>query len=476
MASDVPNPTKLVGIKLGILPLSLALLLPAIKPAEAVPAFAAQTGMACVQCHIGGFGPQLTPFGRSFKIGGYTLTGGTGWVSHIPVAVMIQPTFTSLQASFPADSVPHHYAPNNNFSLDQVSLFVAGNLGEHSGALAQLMTYSGVDNTLGMDNIDFVPYTTDLDLGAHDLRIGFTLNNNPTVQDPYNTTPAWSFPYISSGIAPTPAAQTMLQSGFNHNVIGYTAYGWYDSSLYLEAGAYSTLSSWTLARLGTSYGVGSTNSPAPYVRAAYEWNTDNTSSWLGFVFMHANVNPLSPLADSNQVTSGYGGSNIYNDYAFDGGFQYLGTGDNIGVVQGIYTRETQYLGGSAALAGGGLGANYDLNDFQVNASYWYKNTYGVTLGWHKIWGPVNPVLYGPNPNDPIEGSANASPNSNAFIVEADWVPFGKDDSLWRPLMNLKLGAQYTIYTEFNGAGRNYYGNGRTAANNNTLVLYAWMIF
>jgi len=37
-----------------------------------VPAFAAQTGLACQACHVGGFGPQLTPFGRQFKINGYT--------------------------------------------------------------------------------------------------------------------------------------------------------------------------------------------------------------------------------------------------------------------------------------------------------------------------------------------------------------------------------------------------------------------
>ena len=35
-----------------------------ISPAEALPAFAAQTGQPCTACHIGGFGPQLTPLGR----------------------------------------------------------------------------------------------------------------------------------------------------------------------------------------------------------------------------------------------------------------------------------------------------------------------------------------------------------------------------------------------------------------------------
>src|SRR5690348_6481533 len=43
------------------------------RPAQAVPAFAEQTGQACASCHVGGYGPQLTPFGRQFKITGYTL-------------------------------------------------------------------------------------------------------------------------------------------------------------------------------------------------------------------------------------------------------------------------------------------------------------------------------------------------------------------------------------------------------------------
>jgi hypothetical protein len=42
-------------------------------PARAVPSFAQQTGQPCHSCHVGGFGPQLTPFGRAFKLGGYTL-------------------------------------------------------------------------------------------------------------------------------------------------------------------------------------------------------------------------------------------------------------------------------------------------------------------------------------------------------------------------------------------------------------------
>ena len=41
--------------------------------AQAVPSYARQTGMACAACHT--TPPELTPFGRDFKINGYVMTG-----------------------------------------------------------------------------------------------------------------------------------------------------------------------------------------------------------------------------------------------------------------------------------------------------------------------------------------------------------------------------------------------------------------
>src|SRR5271169_4173854 len=43
-------------------------------PAQALPSFARQTGQPCGTCHTDFAG--LTPFGRRFKIGGYTAGGG----------------------------------------------------------------------------------------------------------------------------------------------------------------------------------------------------------------------------------------------------------------------------------------------------------------------------------------------------------------------------------------------------------------
>ena len=66
---------------LGALAVGVVSLLTIIKPAQAVPSYASQTGQPCSACHIGSFGPALTPFGRAFKLGGYTLGGGEGLAS-----------------------------------------------------------------------------------------------------------------------------------------------------------------------------------------------------------------------------------------------------------------------------------------------------------------------------------------------------------------------------------------------------------
>ena len=187
------------------------------RTAEAVPSFAEQTGQPCTMCHVGAFGPQLTPFGRAFKIGGYTQSGGEGWASKLPLSAMVQGSFTNTGKSLP--EAPHHYDVNNNPSLDQISIFIAGRISDYSGGFMQL-TYSPVTNTSALDNTDLRPLTTSFSLGGHDVRVGTTINNNPTVQDPYNTTAAWGFPSITSKLAPTAAARPMLAGSFAGNSVG----------------------------------------------------------------------------------------------------------------------------------------------------------------------------------------------------------------------------------------------------------------
>ena len=44
------------------------------------------------------------------------------------------------------------------------------------------------------------------------------------------------------------------------------------------------------------------------------------------------------------------------------------------------------------------------------------------------------------------------------------------------MQNLRVGAQYTAYSRFNGASRNYDGFGRDARDNDTLFLYLWAAY
>ena len=448
------------------------------RPAEALPSFAAQTGQPCTACHIGAYGPQLTPLGRAFKIGGYTQQGGEGLLSNIPLSAMLITSFTHTNQSVPDDAKVTHYATNNNFSLDQIGGFIAGGW-QHTGALIQI-TYTNLPNafnttqSIHLDNTDIRPYTTTFEVGDADLTVGASINNGPTVQDPYNTTFAWGFPYVASGVAPTPAAQPVLAGSFAANSFGTTLYAWYDHKLYVEAGVYNTMSPWLINRLGNSFGVGSTSQPAPYVRLAYEWDWNAQAAHVGLIYFQSHVNP----AVSQLLTDGSMGRDIYSDIAFDAAYQYLGTGEHVGTVQGIYTHEAQNLVGSTAsfnnANGTSAGSHYSLNQIRLNTSYWYQNTYGVTLGWQRTWGPADPVLFQPGE---LTGSANSKPNSNAFIIEADWVPFGKADSWLQPLANLKLGIQYTAYTQFNGGNSGYDGvTNRSASANNTLFLFGWLTF
>jgi len=91
------------------------------QTAASLPLYARQTGLTCAACHTAFF--ELTPAGRRFKLGGYTLGGGD-W-SGPPFAAMIQPAFTHTQSG-DAGNVPTGFGRNNNTAMQQVSLFTGG--------------------------------------------------------------------------------------------------------------------------------------------------------------------------------------------------------------------------------------------------------------------------------------------------------------------------------------------------------------
>src|ERR1700747_1469325 len=98
------------------------------RRANSLPLYARQTGQPCAACHTAF--PELTPFGRRFKLGGYTMGGGD---SSFPIAVMLQPAFTRTEVGQPGGAAPH-FGPNNNFAMQEVSLFTGGRITDNIGA------------------------------------------------------------------------------------------------------------------------------------------------------------------------------------------------------------------------------------------------------------------------------------------------------------------------------------------------------
>jgi hypothetical protein len=418
--------------------------------AEAVPAFAAQTGQACTACHVGGFGPQLTPLGREFKLEGYTMRSGTDFMlpfSAIAVASYLQ---TAKDVAFPPAP---HFGDNDNVALDKLSIFLAGGFGDHFGGLAQA-TYFGVGNAFDWDVLDLRAVNQGTIYGQ-DVAYGVTLNNNPGVEDPWNTLPAWGFPYTRTALAPSPGTIPMMAGALAQTVVGINAYAWWNSSIYTEAGLYMSPSRGFLSAVGVvSSESSSVVGSAPYLRAAYQKSYDAQNFEVG-------VFGFFPSLQGSAIRTS--STNDYRDLGMDASYQFTGDGANIYQVNAIYTNEHQSLNASSLLHASN--PSDTLDDFRIDGSYYWRNMIGGTVQLFDTWGSTDPLLYA--------GNSTFRPDSTGATFQVDGTPFGANPSSLGVRFNIRVGVQYTLYTKFNGASSNFNGFGRNAADNNALRVFFW---
>jgi hypothetical protein len=445
-------------------------------PARALPSYARQTGQPCGTCHTDFAG--LTPYGRRFKIGGYTAGGGQyrttlfpfdnstkdyqrPWVPPISMMSVVGFTHTATDNPPPADP----FAPNNNFTFaSPMSFFWGGAITDHIGAFAQL-SYSGPSgapgadlfvHSWGWDNTD-VRYADSTTLGKMNITYGITANNNPTVQDPWNTTPAWQFPYVASpfqgvgnGFGPAP----IIDAGFGPgHVVSVGPYVYINDLLYLEASVYRTLNPSAQNALGVDpFGAPGLFDWAPYWRAAIEphWGPH----WLevGTFGMIANVHPF--IAAGTPLTATFPQTDKFTDIGFDAQYQYQG--DNFWfTLRGNYIHEYQKLDASFNLLGAPSLTN-ELNEARAYASLAYGNNNRIVLTgqYFTSWGTqVLPLGLGVD--------------TNGWIAEIAYIPFVSSFSPGWPWLNTRIGLQYTWYEKVNGVSAG-------ASNNNTLFAYIWL--
>lgn len=436
-----------IGTALGLVAIAGGVLVLAPRRAQALPSYARQTGQECAACH-NGF-PELTPYGRLFKLNGYTFGGGTSDLP--PLAVMNLDSFTHTKASQPGGAA-QHFGPNDNLTTDQTSLFYGGAITDHLGAFAQL-TYDGVGRAFAWDNTD-IRYARTANIAGSETVLGVSFNNNPTVQDVWNTTPAWSFPFVGSALAPTPAAATMIEGGFAQQVGGVTTYAYWDRLVYLEVGGYRTLSPGVQSAFGAFSSANSgIDGVAPYWRAAIQRDWGRNSLEAGLFGMTASVKP--------QRLNDFGTDHM-TDVGLDAQYQFLADRNSLSFqASAIFENQNLSASGNPAL---GLTANTHntLRSLHAKATYYYDQTYGATLGVFRLEGSSDAVLYSNSPN--------GSPNSTGLLGELDYIPFNHGGPDFWPWFNLKLGVQYIYYPQFDGM------TGSAATNNNTLYAFVWFAF
>ncbi len=423
---------------------------------QAIPSYARQTGLPCSGCHY--TPPELNPAGRKFKLLGYVDKDtekagaevkdeskkrhtGLDLLSTLPLSVMFETSFTATKSPQPGTQ-------NGSFEFPQdVSLFLGGAWASHVGSFLQV-TYDTQDDHFSADNTD-IRYANKRNVNGKELDYGVTLNNNPGVEDLWNDTPAWGFPWIASDSAPTPTAAPIIQGALAQDVAGLGGYAMWDNHLYVAGTVYRS------EHVGVSQpnpGSASYNlrGVAPYWRVAWQESTRTTQFEVGTYGMHMESTPgaIVGLKDG------------YTDWAVD--FQYDRTvvRKDVFSLRGTYIHENSDLAATFA-AMGAQQSSHHLNTALVNAEYHFGNRYSATLGWFDTEGTVDPLLY-----SLATGSANGDPRGAGYITNFSW---------W-PVQNVQLGVQYTGYTRFNGAASNYDGTGRDASANNTAYLLVRFLF
>ncbi len=451
---------------LGGLLVVMPLLFPSI--CRAVPSFARQLDMQCIDCHSEF--PILTEMGRQFKLTAYTMSAGQTELP--PIALMLEPSFTQTQAGQAGGAAPG-FKNNDNYALSQASIFYAGRLfgpyaTEFFGADAASFlnkfgifsqtTYDGVAKAWAWDNTD-VRYADVGSVSGDAVIYGIYLNNNPTLSDPWNSTPAFGFPFSGSGLAPTPAAGAMIDGGLAGEVGGLGTYAMIDNHFYFDLAFYRTLGS----RYQHALGVDPTGEPeitglAPYWRFAYTRPIAGADWEIGTFGMAANT---FPGRDSSA------GSDHTADFGLDSQLQKsVGRSDIVALLTAIYEKDgwnaSQPLGNTS-------NASDSLRELRVTIDYLFDKTYGAAIQHFTTTGTSDSALYG--------SSQTGSPNSDGFILQANYLPFNKRGGppFW-PRSNIKFSLQYVYYNRFDGSSTNIDGAGRKASDNNTLYLQAWLMF
>lgn len=411
----------------------IAALLLASTTAQAIPAFARQTGAACADCHAGAYGagangPNLTPYGMRFKLNGYTDTDGQGF--KIPVSGQLTETHTA-PARGPSST-----------DLTEADLYLAGRISDQVGGYAKIEAdHVGHDTyNTKLSNVDLRFVAKELKLNGKDFTLGVSVNNNPGFDDPIAVLPAATSLGPPDGQGPTGTLLNLSSANAPADrLIGASVYGLYDSDWYGEIGTYRSLPTSEQDHLGYNIaGDPGRLSDTGYFRFAYMKDLKRQFFSAGLVGLTTR-RQLPRTGPTDNLT----------DLGYDLSYQFLGNRENIVQVSYVNILEKRKYGstpvspivpGLTALSRGAL------HDETLSVTYTFKQTYGVQLAHLESNGTRDAVRFAPLGN----------PDTTANLLSIFWAPFGKDDS-FTSIANMKIAATWFRFTRFNGATNNIFG-------------------
>jgi hypothetical protein len=474
-----------------------------INEALALPAFARQTGQNCVSCHAGGQFPELTPYGRMFKLTGYTIGERA-----VPLSVMGVASYAKVADTTKSDDPSSDFQKNGAPILASGSLFIAGKVTNNIGVFSQITYDNYASQTAGpdgepnggyaghsqADNID-IRYADRFIDGNRDLIVGVSFNNNPSISDVWNTAAAW-MQYVP---VPSPTSHQFIDGtapypgfGSGGNLAGVNLYAYWNRMLYAEVGTYRTANrafSFMSAGIGDADTTKLRGTNNPYWRFAltHEWGPHNIMVGTSGMVAHV-YDGGSDIADSDNLGR-------FRNIGIDSQYQYILDPHTI-TVQAAYMRQKQDYSANALaeaappyfLSDGvtpvaPVNSSDTTNTLRLKLSYVYQAKYGGSVAFFNRTGTTNTLnqTAGIDSNgqitstDPFEtgitstrvtGNLSGNPATRGWTYEA----------FWTPVQYVRIGAQYTAYSKFNGAADNYDGFGRNARDNNTFFLYVWAAY
>lgn len=385
------------------------------RGAYAIPSFARQTGLSCASCHT--VFPHLTPFGRYFKLHGYTITSAklikalkvylkndtttvkrvALEISHIPMVSVRLASRWNDQAGgndvVPAGPVtagqgfissPEGYGGKDALNLlGSSSLYVAGEITPNLGTFLEFGGVNDTGGSFGLGMLDLALVSPNLTVAGKNFVYGIRAEDIMGAGDPSNTIGNWGLNATLMGLSTHNTlfdpGTAFMEGGELFGMLG----NFYTGGFYASVGAYrpsanQTGSSFVQGSLAGDGSFDGTNGAANgYLRMSYYlpqiagnlYTEIGTFGYLGSLNMTA---AAQALPGSEKYVDNY------SDYGVDLQAQYIG-GENLVELFALFQnqRDGAFYGIDEFTGLPGDGEAVSRQGLGVKADYYYDGTMGL---------------------------------------------------------------------------------------------------